>query len=480
MLGNTTQIRGNAAIRKLLLSCAGIPRFERSIDIRCHSTGQSDALKAIHLGKATEFRPAADPNSKALTAPTPSEEILMMLRSLVLALMVASCGAVMDRAAADDGTKGTIQYLALDAPAGMSAAVIVQGMPLVHTRQLLPLDRNGKLVGEGSASQQIEQVLANLESVLKDSGSGMDKLVRIHVYALSTATVTEFQQHLAKRGLRPAMTSVLTPLPHRKALVAVDAVAGGTDGGNALALKRCASVAGDDHCADAAVLPRGSIAYLSGQPDEGSLTASATTRAMTGLMRTLGHLKLSPKHVAHVKVFLRPATSAEEVLRDVRKFFPDQITPPVVFVEWLAAVPVEIEMIAQYPVASRPAKDVEYFTPPEVRPSNTFSKVAILHADRQIYVSGIYAREPSRGEPQGVFVFEQLKEVLARAGSDLRHLVKGTYYVSDDDAARWVDRLRPRYYDPTCPPAASKLMVHGVGMAQRTMTIDMIAVPARN
>ena len=59
----------------------------------------------------------------------------------------------------------------------------------------------------------------------------------------------------------------------------------------------------------------------------------------------------------------------------------------------------------------------------------------------------------------------------------MRHLVKATYYVSDDDAARWIDRLRPRVYDPSRPPAASKIMVHGVGMPQRTMTVDMIAVP---
>ena len=40
---------------------------------------------------------------------------------------------------------------------GTSQAVIVAGLPLVHTRQLLPLDSQGKLVGEGSADQQIEQ-----------------------------------------------------------------------------------------------------------------------------------------------------------------------------------------------------------------------------------------------------------------------------------------------------------------------------------
>jgi len=223
-------------------------------------------------------------------------------------------------------------------------------------------------------------------------------------------------------------------------------------------------------------LPRGGIAYLSGQPDDSTLTESAVTRSMSGLMTTLGHLKLGPKDVVHVKVFLRPATSAQAVLREVQTFFPGQVTPPVVFVEWLAAVPVEIEMIARYPLADKPAKDVVFFTPPEVRPSNTFSKVALLQTERQIYISGIYARQPSRGEPQGLAVFEQLQEILTKTGSDMRHLVKGTYYVSDDDAARWVDRSRPRFFAPTCPPAASKLMVHGVGESGRTMTIDMIAV----
>jgi enamine deaminase RidA (YjgF/YER057c/UK114 family) len=443
----------------------------------------------------------------------------MTWRSFALAVSAACCASLAGYATAQDAVKPSIQDLPLDAPAGMSQAVIVQGLPLVHTRQLLPLDREGNVVGEGSADQQIEQVLTNLEAVLKDSGSGMDKLVRVNVYALSTRIVNSFREHLSKRlitGVRPAITSVLTPLEHRKALVAVDAIAGAADSGKgsavrgspdpaqapteglrrngetsgreerrgqetraerkAVALRRCPSVAGDQQCADAAVLPRGGVAYLSGQPDEGGLTASAVTRSMSSLMKTLGQLKLLPRQVVQVKVFLRPVTSAEEVLREVQEFFPGQITPPVVFVEWLAAVPVEIEMIAQFPLAGKPAKDVEYFTPPGVRPSNTFSKVALVQTERQIYISGLYARQPSRGEPQAVYVFEQLQEILAKTGSDMRHLVKGTYYVSDDDAARWIDKTRPRFYDPTCPPAASKLMVHGVGQPGRTLTMDMIAV----
>ncbi|MCR4415585.1 MAG: RidA family protein, partial [Thermoguttaceae bacterium] len=334
----------------------------------------------------------------------------MAWRSSLPAALALCLVALAGHAAAQDAVSPSIQYLPLDAPAGMSQAVIVQGMALVHTRQLLPLDREGKLVGEGSPDEQIEKVLANLEAVLADSGSGMDKLVRVNVYALSTGVVSSFREHLAKRlgpNVRPAITSVLTPLPHRNAVVAADAVAGAADSSSAVrgspdparalteglqrsgetsgrearrgqethaerkavVLRRCPSVAGDPRCADAAVLPRGGVAYLSGQPDEGGLSESAAARSMSGLMRTLGHLKLSPADVVQVKVFLRPMTSSNEVLREVQKFFPGQITPPVVFVEWLAAVPVEIELIARFPVSGKPARPVEYFTPPEVRPS---------------------------------------------------------------------------------------------------------------
>jgi enamine deaminase RidA (YjgF/YER057c/UK114 family) len=76
-------------------------------------------------------------------------------------------------------------------------------------------------------------------------------------------------------------------------------------------------------------------------------------------------------------------------------------------------------------------------------------------------------------------VFDRLKDILDRTGSDFRHLAKATYYVSADDASRKLNELRPRYYDPKRPPAASKAVVAGVGMTERTVTLDMIAVPAK-
>ncbi len=411
-----------------------------------------------------------------------------------LLFLVASVTAFGHRATAQDqpvqespasempGSPVQLQYVPLDAPAGMSQAVVVENQPLLHTRQLLPLDATGKLVGEGSLDQQIEQVLGNLEAVLTAAGSGLGKLVRLNIYAIEPTTVDRVREELSKRlepAVRPAITAVLTPMPHGKALVAVDAVAVATDAGQAVALQRCEAVAGDKDCADVAVLPPGGVAYLSGVPAEGGLAVSAVNKSMSTLWNTLEQLQLSPAHVVQLKVFLRPALSADEALRELKEFFPGQLTPPVVFVEWIALAPVEIELIAQLPPSDKPSENVQYYNPPDVRPAHTFSRVALVRSPRQIYVSGLFAREPGRGEQQAGDLFEQLRTVLDQTGSDMLHLAKATYYVSDDDAGRGFDRVRPRFFDPQRPPAASKVMVYGAGQAGRSMTMDMIAVPAR-
>ena len=49
----------------------------------------------------------------------------------------------------DVARPSSIQYVPLDAPAGMSQAVIVQRMPLVHTRQLFAVGSRRKAGGRG-------------------------------------------------------------------------------------------------------------------------------------------------------------------------------------------------------------------------------------------------------------------------------------------------------------------------------------------
>lgn len=46
----------------------------------------------------------------------------------------------------------------------------------------IPLNPATMQIAEGGAAEQTEQVLANLEAVLKAAGSGLDKVVRTGVY----------------------------------------------------------------------------------------------------------------------------------------------------------------------------------------------------------------------------------------------------------------------------------------------------------
>lgn len=131
------------------------------------------------------------------------------------------------------------------------------------------------------------------------------------------------------------------------------------------------------------------------------------------------------------------------------------------------------------PLADKPAETIEYYNPPEVNPSPTFSRAALVRTERQVYISGLSARASGDGEAQVRDVFDQLKQILSETGSDLRHLAKATYYVSDDDASTMLNKLRGEFYDPERPPAASKVTVHGVGQPERTLTMDMIAVGDR-
>ncbi|MEO6811516.1 MAG: RidA family protein, partial [Isosphaeraceae bacterium] len=122
----------------------------------------------------------------------------------------------------------------------------------------------------------------------------------------------------------------------------------------------------------------------------------------------------------------------------------------------------------------------EFLTPPELKPSPVYSRIVRVNRGDLIYVSGLTGPDGADGKAQTEAIFGTLKEILSRAGSDFRHMVKATYYVADDPASRALNDLRPKYYDPARPPAASKAVVAGVGLPGRTITLDMIAVPARD
>jgi enamine deaminase RidA (YjgF/YER057c/UK114 family) len=106
-----------------------------------------------------------------------------------------------------------------------------------------------------------------------------------------------------------------------------------------------------------------------------------------------------------------------------------------------------------------------------------FSRVARINHGKRVYISGLYAPTATDTEGQITEIFGILGRLCEQTGSDLRHLAKATYYVTDDkEVSRKLNELRPKYYDPRRPPSASKATAAGVGRKEKSITLDMIAV----
>jgi enamine deaminase RidA (YjgF/YER057c/UK114 family) len=89
----------------------------------------------------------------------------------------------------------------------------------------------------------------------------------------------------------------------------------------------------------------------------------------------------------------------------------------------------------------------------------------------------MYGATGGNGEAEILEIFDRMRKLLEKTGSDFRHLVKATYYVTTDATSARLTELRPRFYDANRPPAASKAPVTGTGLPGKTITLDMIAVP---
>lgn len=377
-----------------------------------------------------------------------------------------------------------IQYVDSSNTTGTSMAVVVGPTHLAHTAQLLPVDTQGRIVGKGQAAVQIEKVLENLETALKEAQSGFDRLIKINVYATGPHIVDEVKKAFAKKfagKVKPAVSFVAGTLAHPDAWVALDAVAAANldPGKEAVKRIRCAALPGTPRGSHVAIMPAGAKVYVAGQAEKGDL-AQATRRTLESLRSTLTYLGLKDAHVVQLKAFVRPMSDIAEVEKETAKFFGAQTVPPLVFVEWSSTLPIEIELIA----AAGASKDtdserLDYLTPSGMQASPLYSRVTRINHGKTIYLSGLYGTNSQTAADQIEEIFASLEGLLKKTGSDFRHLAKATYYVSDDEASRKLNELRPKWYDPRRPPAASKAMVAGVGVAGKSITLDMIAVPSR-
>jgi len=367
----------------------------------------------------------------------------------------------------------------IDPADGISRCVIVGPAALVHTAQLMAASGTGDVAG--TLSDQLKTVLANTDAALRQGGSSLAQAVKLNVYVTQDDATLEVRAALARAfpsAHQPAVTCVTTALPSPKALVAMDAVGFGNeepDGANT-AVKIGGRVG-----RAAAVLPAGPRVYISGQAEKGDGSlADATAQTLASLGRTLEFLGLKKEHAVQVKCFLAPMAKFSEAERAIEAFFGEKNAPPCAFVEWSSNLPIEIEMIVSGSgnAALAQGPSVEVRTPPGMTTPPIYSRLTIARHPSTIYTSGIYPGDGKAApETQLRSLFRNLKQALDASGSDWMHLVKATYYVSDDELSKWHNTVRPDYFSPRRPPAASKAKVIGVGLAGHGITMDFIAVP---
>lgn len=363
---------------------------------------------------------------------------------------------------------------------GQSQAVVVEAGRLVHTGQVVP---PGPAIVPTPPADQVTQAFSKLRDVLESAGTGQSEVVKLNVYVQHPSVTPLVEKELARRytgSYQPAVSYVQSTLPGEGVMVAVDAVAVGKPAETSTVESAKSTANGTP--VSFAILPVGSVAYISGQAEKGDGTlVDATKQTMASLFRTLEFLGSRPADVVHIKAFLTPMSQSAMAVKEIAAAFGDTACPPVSLVEWISSTPIEIEMV----VAARPSVAVngvvprlEFLTPPGMTTSPVYARVVRVNAAERIYVSGLFGTTEAPNSADEVRnLFTTLTRMLGAGSSDLQHLAKATYYVSDAEPSRLLNVLRPDYYHPQRPPAASKAQVTGTGKPPRTITLDIIAVP---
>lgn len=401
---------------------------------------------------------------------------MLLLLSLLVSLRLFSQNSPL-RCIDPDVTTGTSKAVAVEANA-----------PLIHTTQVFPT------ILSKDVAQQTEQVLDKLENVLGAGGSDLTNLAKLNIYLTHANALPALRKVLAQRfaqGTKPAATFVVTALPMEGAIVAMDAVASTSadptphqpkfSPDTAAHQARFFDVVSEVDVRptwDAAILPPGRRIYVSGMADTNGLP-EATSRTLEKLMAAIGNLGLQKSDVIQLKAFLQPMSRVAAVRKVIVDFFGGK-APPTIFMEWNSPPPnppIEIELIAAG--NSSPTDETEsvtFLTPPGTTSTKVFSRIAQVNQGNLIYISGLYGFAAKDAANEVRDIFESLGGVLKMAGSDFEHLVKATYYVSDDLAGDKLNEIRPQFYNPARPPAASKAKVTGVAEQGKTATVEMIAV----
>ncbi len=115
-------------------------------------------------------------------------------------------------------------------PRGYSYAVSVSGEhQTIYLGGQNAIDEKGQLVGKGSLRDQTEQVLANIDKILKSIGSKLEDVVKFNIYLVQGEDpqegFTAFQQRWTNSNVPAITVMFVAGLGSPEWLVEIDAVA---------------------------------------------------------------------------------------------------------------------------------------------------------------------------------------------------------------------------------------------------------------
>lgn len=382
--------------------------------------------------------------------------------------------------AAQDTPPPKLDYGHSAAKVGLLPVTAAWGRPIAFTSQVIAFKGDDEKLKNAGFEKQFTNCLMRLAHDLGSTGSDFSRLLRLNMYLRGDNDRVRAEAYLSRHmpGLNGALTFVSGRLEHTNALIAMDAIGLTTHPKRTWSRLEATKslIPKGRHGLVASVLLPGRRVFISGQAVRAETLTEATRQTMKQLGETLEFLGLQWKDVVQVKSFIQPMTKVSDVATEISRFFTTNQTPPQVFVEWTSKVPIEIELVVNGGEAKEDDPLVEYLTPPAMKASPVFTRVVRVNRGKLVFTSSLYGPTDQGVENEIRSIFNELQLSMAVMGTNLKHLVKATYYVANNDSSRALNKLRPEYYDPKRPPAASKAAIRGTGLPNHSITMDLIGV----
>ncbi|NJO97424.1 MAG: RidA family protein [Pleurocapsa sp. CRU_1_2] len=126
-------------------------------------------------------------------------------------------------------SKQVIRTVKAPAPLGPYNQAIAASGQMLFVAGQIPLDpQSGKIVGEGDITAQTQQVMANLEAILKEAGANWEDVVKTSVFMTDLANFTAMNQVYAEYFLEdtaPARACVEVSRLPKGVLVEIECIA---------------------------------------------------------------------------------------------------------------------------------------------------------------------------------------------------------------------------------------------------------------